>query len=89
MGGVNSYKFLKIEPHNKLNWNFSIKKMINRGRKGYYGHENNCKSLELWLRDKKRLIFETLIITIILYHGYEILGWNISREPWGKIENYC
>ena len=42
-----SYKYLKIDIHHKLNWNYSIKKMINGGWKVYFGLENNCKSTNL------------------------------------------
>jgi hypothetical protein len=45
----------------------------------------NCKLAYLWLWDKKKLLFETLITPIILY-GYEVWGCNISRESWRKIE---
>jgi hypothetical protein len=50
---VPSYKYLGIDIHHKLNWNHSIKKRINGGWKDYYGLENNCKSADLWLWDKK------------------------------------
>jgi hypothetical protein len=40
---VPSYKYLGIDIHHKLNWNYSIEKMINGGWKAYYGLENNCK----------------------------------------------
>ena len=32
---VTSYKYLKIDIYHKLNWNYSTKKMINRGWKYY------------------------------------------------------
>jgi hypothetical protein len=41
---VPSYKYLGIDIHHKLNWNYSIEKRINGGWKYYYGLENNCKS---------------------------------------------
>ena len=41
--GVSSYKYLGIDIHHKLKWNYSIKKMINGGWKAYFGLENNCK----------------------------------------------
>ena len=40
---VNSYKYLGIDIHHKLNWNYSIDKRIIGGWKAYYGLENNCK----------------------------------------------
>jgi hypothetical protein len=82
---VTSYKYLIINLHHKLNWNYSIEKRINGGWKAYYGLENNCKSMDLWLWDKKKLLFETLITLVILY-GCEVWGCNISRESWRKIE---
>jgi hypothetical protein len=39
---VTSYKYLGIDIHHKLNWNYSIEKMIIGGWKAYYGLENNC-----------------------------------------------
>jgi hypothetical protein len=44
---VHSYKYLVLNIHRKLNWNYSVDKMINGGWKGYYGFENNCKSTDL------------------------------------------
>ena len=82
---VTSYKYLKIDIHHKLNWNYNIEKTINRGCKSYFGLKNNCKSTNLGMRDKKKSIFETLVILVILY-GCEICGFNISRESWMKIE---
>ena len=40
---VNSYKYLGIDIHHKLNWNYSMEKRINGGWKAYFGLENNCK----------------------------------------------
>ena len=40
---VSSFKYLRIDIHYKLNWNYSIEKMINGGWKAYFGLENNCK----------------------------------------------
>jgi len=53
--------------------------MINGGWKAYFGLENNCKSVNLVMWDKKNFLFETLVILVIWY-GWEELGWNISRE---------
>ena len=44
---MTSYKYLKIDIHRKLNWNYSIKKGINKGWKAYFGLENNCKSANI------------------------------------------
>ena len=35
--------------------------------------------------DKKKFLFETLVIHVILY-GYEVWRCNISRESWRKIK---
>ena len=40
---VTSYKYLGIDIHHKLNWNYSIEKMINGGWKAYFDLENNYK----------------------------------------------
>ena len=40
---VTSYKYLIIDIHHKLNWNYNIEKRINGGWKAYFGLENNCK----------------------------------------------
>jgi len=82
---VPSYKYLGINIHHKLNWNYSIEKMINWGWKVYFGLENKCKLVDLWLWDKKKLIFDTLVTLVILY-GCEVWGCSISRESWRKIE---
>jgi hypothetical protein len=82
---VTSYKYLGIDIHHKLNWNYSIEKRIIGGWKAYYGLENNCKSTDLWSWDKKKLLFETLVTPVILY-GCEVWGCSISHESWRKIE---
>jgi hypothetical protein len=68
---VTSYKYLGIDIHHKLNWNYSIEKMIIGGWKTYYGLENNCNSTDLWIWNKKKLFFETLVTPVILY-GCEV-----------------
>jgi hypothetical protein len=68
---VTSYKYLGIDIHHMLNWNYSIEKRIIGGCKSYYGLENNCKSTDLWSWDKKKLLFETLVTHVILY-GCEV-----------------
>jgi hypothetical protein len=68
---VTSYKYVGIDIHHKLNWNYIIKKRIIGGWKAYYGLENNCKSTNLWSWDKKKLLFETLVTLVILY-GCEV-----------------
>ena len=82
---VTSYKYLWIDIHYKLNWNYRIEKRIIGGWKSYYGLENNCKSVDLWSWDKNKLFFETLVTPVIIY-GCEVQGCSISRESWRKIE---
>jgi hypothetical protein len=41
MEEVPSYKYLDIDIHHKLSWNYNIEKMINGGWKYYYAFENN------------------------------------------------
>jgi hypothetical protein len=36
--------------------------MIIRGWKAYYGLENSCKSTDLWIWNKKKLLFDTVIL---------------------------
>ena len=59
-------KYLGIDIHHKLNWNYSIEKRINGGWKAYFGLENNCKAANLVVWDKKKLLFETLVTLVIL-----------------------
>jgi len=73
---VTSYKNIGIDIHRKLNLNYSIEKMIIGGWKAYYGLENSCKTIDLWMWDKKKLLFETLVTHVILY-GYEVWGCGI------------
>jgi hypothetical protein len=44
---VTSYKYIGIDIHHKLNWNYSIEKRIFGRWKACYGLENNCKSIDL------------------------------------------
>jgi hypothetical protein len=82
---VTSYKYLGIDIHHKINWNYSIEKIIIGGWKAYYGLENNCKSVGLWSWDNKKLLFETIVTHVILY-GCEFSGCSISHESWRKIQ---
>jgi hypothetical protein len=77
---VTSYKYLGIDIHHKLNWNYSIEKMIIGGWKAYYGLENNCNSSNLWIWDKNKLLFQTLITPIILYECE--VCWHVLRETY-------
>jgi hypothetical protein len=54
---VSSYKYIGIDIHHKLNWNYNIEKRINGGWNAYYGLENNFKSTDLWIWDKKMSSF--------------------------------
>jgi hypothetical protein len=51
---VTSYKYLGIDIHHKLNWNYSFEKRIIGGWKYFYGLENNCKSIDLRSWDKTK-----------------------------------
>jgi hypothetical protein len=83
---VPSLKYLGIDIHHKLNWNYSVEKRINGGWKDYCGLENNCKPVDLWPWDKReKLIIHTLVTPVILYRC-EFLGCSISREFFRKIE---
>ena len=44
---VTSYKYIRIDIHHKLNWNYDIEKMITGVWKAYFGLENNCKLANL------------------------------------------
>ena len=52
---VSSYKYLGIDIHHKLNWNYRIEKRIKVGWKAYFGLENNYKSTNLVMWDKKKV----------------------------------
>ena len=59
--------------------------MINGGWKTYFGLENNCKSANLVMWDKKKFLFETLITPVILYVAK--FGVVASLENPGEILN--
>ena len=82
---MSSYKYLRIDIHHKLDYNYNIEKRINGGSKACFGLENNSKATNLVMGDQKKLIFEALVTLIILY-GCEVCGRNISRESWRNIE---
>ena len=82
---VSSYKYLGIDIHHKLNWNYSIEKRINEGWKAYFRLKNNCKEENLVMWDEKKILFETLVTHVILY-GCEVWGCIISRESSRNIE---
>lgn len=44
---VNSYKYLGVDLHQKLNCNYNIKRRINEGWKSYFGLDNCGKSTDL------------------------------------------
>jgi hypothetical protein len=62
---VNSYKYIIINLHNDLSWNYIIKKNI---QEDYNTVEDNCKSTCPYLWHKKKHLFEILITPIILYN---------------------
>jgi hypothetical protein len=64
---VTSYKYNGIDIHHKLNWNYSIEKRIIGVLKAYYGLEKNCKLVDLWSWDKKKLLFEIVATPVILF----------------------
>jgi hypothetical protein len=74
---VNLYKYLKINLHHKLNWNYSIEKMINGGLNAYYGVENNCKSPNSWFWDDKKLLFEILVTLL----SYMVAKFGVATSP--------
>ena len=76
---VPSYKYLGIDIHHKLNWNYSIEKRINGGWEAYFGLENNCKMTNLVMWNRKKFLFETLVTQVIFY-GCKVWGCSISRE---------
>ena len=75
---------LLIVCYHKIYINYIIEKGINGGWKSYFGLENNCKSSNLVMWDKKKLWFETLVIQVIIY-GCEVCHCSISRDSWRKI----
>jgi hypothetical protein len=83
---VPSYKYLGIDIHHKLNWNYSIEKRINGGWKAYYGLENNCKSNGPLAYGIKKNSSLRLSVTHVILYGCEVWGCSISRESWRKIE---
>jgi len=68
---VSYYKYLGINFHHQLNWNYRIEKRINWGSKAYYELENNCKLINIYIWSKTMLLFETLVGLIVLY-GCEV-----------------
>lgn len=59
--------------------------MINGGFKDYYGIENNCKLVYIWILDKENLLFDTLV-TLVILSRCEVWGCNISRELSRKVD---
>ena len=83
---VSPYKYLRIDIHHKLNWNYSIEKMIHGGWKAYFGLKNNCKAVNLVMWDKKKLLLETLVTPICMGVRFgvsaslEDLGGRLSKS---------
>ena len=82
---MTSYKYLGIDIHHKLTYNYSIEKRINGGWKAHFDLKNNCKSVNLVVCDNNKFLFETLVIHVIL-DRCEVWGFKISRENWRNIE---
>jgi hypothetical protein len=79
---VPSYKYLGIDIHDKLNWNYNIVKRINGGWKAYYGLENKCKLVDLCLWDKKK---SSLILSSLMLSDMDVkFGDAISLENPGE-----
>ena len=55
------------------------------GWKAYFGPENNCKTTNLIMWDRKKFLFETLVTLVILCEC-EVWGCSFSRESWRKIK---
>jgi hypothetical protein len=81
-----SYKYLGIDIHHKLNSNYSIEKRIIGGWKAYFGLGNNCKLVDIWSWDKKKLLFETLVTRVILY-GCEFIGNGDNDSSMNRISD--
>jgi hypothetical protein len=62
---VSSYKYLIIDIHHKLIWNYSVQEMINGGWKAYYGLENKSKLANfcLWDKENSSLRFSSLLLS--------------------------
>ena len=70
---VTSYKYLGIDIHHKLNWNYSIEKMINGGWKSYFGLENNYNqpiwSCGIKISSSLKLLSSMLSCMVLKYVG--------------------
>lgn len=51
---VSSYKYLGIDIHHQLNYNYNIEEKIIGGWKAYYELENNCK-LDICIQSEKKV----------------------------------
>lgn len=80
-----SYKYLGIGIHHMLNWNYNVEIIINGWRTAYCGLENKSKTEDLWLWNKKKLLFDTLVTHVIFYKR-EFWVFSISRKHWRRIE---
>jgi hypothetical protein len=79
------YKYLGIIFICYLDWNDNVENIIIGGLKAYYGFKNKCRNAKLSDWDKKKIIFKTLVILIIL-NGCKFWTHDISYEAWSKIE---
>ena len=73
---VTSYKYLIIDIHRKLNWNYSIEKRINGGWKDYFRLENNCKSTNK--RSSSLKLLSSLLSCMVVKYGGSTFLENIG-----------
>ena len=83
---MTSYKDLKVNINYKLNLNYINGKMISGGWKSYYGLENKLKWIDIFLWDRKKLLFET--VTIPIWMGLQYL-YRIMEKYIDKIQKNC
>ena len=58
--------------------------MINGGWKAYFGLENNSKSSNLVMWNKKKFLFETLV-TLVIFYGCEVWGASFLENLGGRL----
>lgn len=75
---VSLYKYLGIDIHHQLKWNYNIKKRIIVGWKAYYELENNCKLADLWVWSNKSLSLR--LLSPLLYYMVVKFGVAIYLE---------
>ena len=87
---VTSYKYLIIDIHHKLNWNYNIEKRINGGWKAYFSLEKTINppiwSYGLKTSSSLKLLSSLLSCMVVKYGGatfLEILGGRLSKSRSG------